>query len=183
MRDEARHDLEVKIRGLRKELNTRLDGMDKAGVLLATDLRAVPSDTDKAMGQLKALHEEKLASLRREIAQRFVDNETAVKAAFAAAKEAVTEQDKSNNLANTKTEAAFTKQIDQLSKLMDQTFKGIEDKINDLGTRANRSELAGGRSEIRVEEHRVTAGNIQAWVGILILAAAAVIGFLASHFH
>jgi hypothetical protein len=181
--DSARHDLEVKVRGLRRTIETRLDGMDKATDLLARDLRSVPTDTDKQVLQLKLLHEEKFRGLEAQLAQRFADNKLAVDAALTAQKEAVGEQNKSFALATAKSEAAITKQIDQSALAVNASLKAIEDKIADLGGRANRAELAGGRSESRVEEHRISSGNIQAWVGIGVVLFAAVVGFISYHLH
>ena len=62
------------------------------------------------------------------------DNRVAVDAAFAAQKEAVAEQNKSNALAIAKSETAVAKQIDSLSAAVDSKFKATDDKIDDLKT-------------------------------------------------
>jgi hypothetical protein len=58
-----------------------------------------------------------------------------VDAALQAAKEAVGEQNKSNALAIAKSEATFTKQIDQIGVLISTMQKGIDDKIDDMKSR------------------------------------------------
>lgn len=60
------------------------------------------------------------------------DNKIAVDYALEAAKEAVTEQNRSNGLAITKSENGFTKQIDQIAVVIDTLSKSIDQKINDL---------------------------------------------------
>jgi hypothetical protein len=60
------------------------------------------------------------------------DVKSAVDAAFAAAKDGVTQQNQANFLASQKQEAAFTKQIDQLTAIVAQTAKANDDKLNDL---------------------------------------------------
>ena len=95
------------------------------------------------------------------------DNKTAVDAAFAAQKEAVAEQNKSIALANDKSEASFTKQIDQLVVLIQTTNKAIDDKINDLKTRQDQG--AGRSGGFR------DAGQITYYVFAIAIAIAAVI--------
>lgn len=63
------------------------------------------------------------------------DVKSAVDAAFAAAKEAVGEQNKSNALSIAKSEVATTKQIDQLALNAITSAKNADDKISDLKDR------------------------------------------------
>jgi hypothetical protein len=84
-----------------------------------------------------------LGDIQTEKAAR--DVKSAVDAAFAAAKEAVGEQNKSNALSITKSETAFTKQIDQLAESVKQIVKNTDDKISDLKERLIASE---GKSSV-----------------------------------
>jgi hypothetical protein len=63
------------------------------------------------------------------------DVKSAVDAAFAAAKEAVGEQNKANSASITKSEGSFTKAIDQLSDTVKLNTKATDDKIGDLKDR------------------------------------------------
>ena len=63
------------------------------------------------------------------------DVKSAVDAAFAAAKEAVSEQNKSNALSIAKSDTTFTKQIDQLIDVVKTNTKATDDKISDLKDR------------------------------------------------
>jgi hypothetical protein len=60
------------------------------------------------------------------------DVKSALDAAFAAAKEAVGEQNKSNALSIAKSEVATTKQIDQLSENLRISVKNTDDKIDGI---------------------------------------------------
>jgi len=93
------------------------------------------------------------------------DNKVAVDAAFAAAKEAVGEQNKSNAASITKSEATFTKQIDQTGTLLSAVAKATDEKIDDLKTRLTslESQKIGGRD---------AWGYVVGGVGILIALAA-----------
>ncbi len=89
---------------------------------------------------VRQLHEEKFDSIDirfmerdKRVDQAVRDAKTSADAALQAAKEAVSEQNKSNTLSIAKSESAFTKQIDNLG-----------DKINDVKDRMN---VIEGRSK------------------------------------
>ena len=94
---------------------------------------------------LEAKMEEKLRRIDTQLAERDVERDkaskdvkSAVDAAFAAAKEAVGEQNKSNAAANSKMEASFAKQIST-----------SDDKIDDLKARLGSIEGRGeGRGSV-----------------------------------
>jgi Fe2+ transport system protein B len=127
----------------REVIEARIDGMDKAIVLFQTAIDKIfPLQVDSAIRQLRELHEEKFRSIAIQFAERDTrteqtskDSKVAVDAALQAAKEAVGEQNKSNALAIAKSEAAFTKQIDQIGTIIDTLAKGLDGKIDDIKTR------------------------------------------------
>lgn len=84
------------------------------------------------------------------------DNKVAVDAAFAAAKEAVGEQNKSNAASITKSEAAFTKQIDQTGVLLNAVAKATDEKIDDLKTRLT-----------TVESKKIGATDTWGYIGLI----------------
>lgn len=138
----SREVVETLVRGIREVFETRLDGMDVAVVLLQQAKDRLPSLIDDAVRQLQEVHEEKFSSIKTQFAERDTrteqtsrDSKVAVDAALQAAKEAVGEQNKSNALAIAKSEATFTKQIDQIGVLISTMQKGIDDKIDDIKSR------------------------------------------------
>lgn len=115
-----------------------------------------------------ALYDEKFASIALQFRERDTrteqsskDSKVAVDAALQAAKEAVGEQNKSNALAIAKSEAGFTKQIDQIGLLITTTAKGTDDKIDDIKTRLT---LIEGRGK----------GVGEGWATVMALVTAAV---------
>ena len=175
---------------LREIIEARLDAMDKATVLLDTQRAG-------EIKHLQELHDEKFTSIDRSLAdrdktidQQFTDsytgmtlrfserdvrgeresrdNKIAVDAAFAAAKEAVAEQNKSSALAISKSEAATTKQIDAQAVATDSKFKATDDKIDDLKARLDRGEGSDRGS-------RATWDGILPVVSILIALTVAVV--------
>ena len=148
------------IAALREILEARLNGMDKAIAVHQQEVdkrvEGQANSGERLVQTLREVHDEKFKSVDRQmvdkdvsIATRFQerdtrserearDNKIAVDAAFAAAKEAVAEQNKSSALAISKSEAATTKQIDQLVVLIQTTNKASDDKIDDIKTRLDR---------------------------------------------
>lgn len=129
---------------LRELIETRLNGMDKALSLLQAFADRTPTTMD-VQHQVTALREvvmQKFDGINTQIVERDAatdkaskDVKSAVDAAFAAAKEAVGEQNKSNALSISKSEVGFTKQIDGILELIKTTSKGVDDKISDIKER------------------------------------------------
>ena len=113
--------------GLVQNLETRLAGMDKAIELLQTRSDKLPVFIADQIAALRLLHEERFNS----IAQQFKERDTrtdqlatastvAINAALQAAKEAVVNQNISNEKAIAKSEANTTKLLDNLdTKIID----------------------------------------------------------------
>jgi hypothetical protein len=141
LRREIEHEVAV--------VTARLDAMDKAMVLFSDNLTRVPTDTDKQVGHLKELHNEKFESIQRQFNERDVRTEQAaiatkiaVDAALQAQKEAAGAQNESNAAAITKSEVATVKQLDSIMALMNSNTKVNDDKFSIINERLNRSEGA-----------------------------------------
>lgn len=138
----TREIIEAQIQGINDGIETRLKERDKAIQLLQHQLDKIPDLVVDRVMQLQTLHQEKFGSIGTQFAERDTrteqtsrDSKVAVDAALQAAKEAVGEQNKSNALAISKSEAAFTKQIDQIGVLVNSMQKAIDDKIEDIKVR------------------------------------------------
>lgn len=167
--------LQREIAASREIIETRIAGMDKAIELLQRQTDRFPDHVRGVVEQLQRLHEEKFASIETQFIERDTrteqtsrDSKVAVDAALQAAKEAVGEQNKSNALAIAKSEAAFTKQIDQIGVLLTTTSNNTDAKIDDLKARIQAMES-------------IKKGGVEIWavlfgvVGLLLTA-----GLLAS---
>jgi hypothetical protein len=141
---------------LRELLETRLNAMDKALLLLQAFADRTPTTSDVAhsVAALREVTTEKFAA----IAEKFRDIasqtdkasrevKSAVDAAFAAAKEAVSEQNKSNTLAVTKSEATVNEQLRSQALSTAANLKNVEDKIADLKDRLTIIESKTGVSD------------------------------------
>ena len=116
----------------------------RAAVTAAVDrIEARMDGTDKLQSEKFIAIEQRIIANREAVDARFelLDKQTvkassdvksAVDAAFAAAKEAVSQQNLANQQASQKQEAAFTKQIDQLAASVAQISKANDDKLNDI---------------------------------------------------
>ena len=107
------------------------------------------------MGHLRTEHEEKFKSIATQFTERDIrteqtarDSKVAVDAALQAQKEAAGAQNESNAASISKSEAAFTKQIDQIGVIINTTTKGTDEKIEDIKTRITQIEgRATGRGD------------------------------------
>ena len=164
---------------LREVIDTRLDAMDKAITLLQayTDKSPSIAVVDESVRQLEKLHSEKFKSVAQQFLERDTrteqtsrDSKVAVDAALQAAKEAVGEQNKSNALAIAKSEAAFTKQIDQIGTLISTMSKGFDDKIDDIKERLT---IRDGHAKGSVDTWAIIVGALGA-VGVVVTVILAV---------
>ena len=133
---------EAKINGVLNSISIRIDGIEKVISLFHSQTDVYPVKLKTEICHLQDLHEEKFNAIAKQFQERDIrteqtsrDNKLAIDAALQAAKEAVDAQNKSNALAVAKSEATFTKQIDQIVVLVNSMGKGFDDKIDDNKTR------------------------------------------------
>ena len=131
--------VESKLVGVEHMFETRMDGVDKDIVQIQQRSERFQANLQIEVEHLKKLHQEKFDCIAIQFKERDTrteqtsrDSKVALDAAFKAAKEAVGEQNKSNALAVAKSEATFTKQIDQIGVLVTSMGKGFDDKIDDI---------------------------------------------------
>jgi len=162
-------------------ISTRIDAMDKAIDLLQkfADKQPTTMTVSQQVIALDQLLQEKFRSIEKQFIERDSrteqtsrDSKVAVDAALQAAKEAVAEQNRSNALAIAKSEATFTKQIDQLGTLINAMEKGFDGKINDIKDRITSSDGRFISSEGQKKGSHEGIGLI----GSIVIGAVAVIG-------
>jgi hypothetical protein len=119
------------IAALREILEMRLDGMDKAVILVKEDLLKFPTMIEAAVGSLEKLINEKLGSINNQFTLRDV----AVAAALKAAQEAVFAQQVANKEANNKMESGFVKLFDQNGERLEMIRSGLAASIDDIKER------------------------------------------------
>jgi hypothetical protein len=195
--------LEREIKALREIIEARIlageNRMDATIKVVRDAIDKRPNEIDLRVDNLHALMNEKfggLSSLMEEkfstiaiqfrerdtrVEQTAKDTKVAVDAALQAAEKAVGKQNESFALATSKSEAATTKQIDQLGNLFQTSTKALEDKINDIKDRVNNREGIGiGRDKQHVEQNDATRINLAA--AALACTVAALVGGLIAHF-
>lgn len=172
--------LQRELEGLRQLIETRLDGMDRAGVILDANVNRVPTLLDRSINQITDLFEVKFAGIQKQFDERDVRTEQAaiatkiaVDAALQAQKEAANAQNVSNAAAIAKSETATAKQIDSILALMQSSAGAMGDKIDDLKGRIDRGEGA-------------FRGGAAAWVAVgaivtVLIAAVTLIVLLTRH--
>lgn len=129
--------LQHEIKLLKELIDSRLNAMDKAVVILQDITNRSPT-----INEVFLQHEERF----RAIAQQFIERDTrseqtakdskvAVDAALSAQKEAAAAQNQSNAAAIVKSEVAFTKQMDQQGTLINTVSRTLDEKVDDLKQR------------------------------------------------
>jgi uncharacterized protein YicC (UPF0701 family) len=166
-------------------LRERLNGMDTATELLSETVTRVPTDTQQAVDNLKAVVDERFSSIVTQFKERDTrseresrDNKVAVDAAFAAQKEAASEQNKANTKAIDKSEEATNEAINKLGELFKTAIDALTDKVDDVKSRTQALENKNnGTTENRVESRaamytnsNVVATVVAAIVGIFVIA-------------
>lgn len=156
---------------LEKLIGVRLDAIDEATNLRLAAFAHVPDQIKERVGELRDLHNEKFRSQSVQVEERFSsvalqfeerdkrgeresrDNKVAVDAAFAAQKEAASEQNKSNTLAISKSEASTAETINKLEQLVSANIQGLNDKVDDIKATAAtlRQEVTSSINQIRSE--------------------------------
>jgi hypothetical protein len=141
---------------LREVLEARMDGTDKLVGLLQAALDMRPDVITKEVTHLQKLHEEKFSSIGTQFKERDTrteqtgkDSKVAVDAALQAAKEAVSEQNKSSALAIAKSEASTNKQLEQIGATIQAVTSSLNDKIDDVKMRLTTFDglLKGGQTQ------------------------------------
>jgi hypothetical protein len=125
-------------------LKERLNGIDRATVVLNETVNRTPTVVQVAIGNVRELMEEKFDSIALQFKERDTrseresrDNKIAVDAAFAAQKEIAAQQNQSNTLAISKSETATAETISKLAELVKSQTDALADKID-----ANKERLA-----------------------------------------
>ena len=200
------------ISSFREVVDTQLDARQRATDLVADNLEKIQRDFEQRLRMLrddrhaeltsqreyilalidnvKGVNAEKFDAISTQFAERDTRTEQAAQesrisldAALAAAKEAVSEQNKANTLAIGKSEDATKERLDSLATLGGTTNVALQAQITDLKSRLDRGEGAGvgaNNNHIQTREASTDArtllfGIISAFVGIggIVLAIVA----------
>jgi hypothetical protein len=173
------------ISALKELLTTRIEAVEKAVEIAHADLVRVPTEVQKAVGNLKELHhgkfeeqaalrDEKFAGVQKQLEERDVrveqsarDTKTAVDAALAAQEKAVGKQTETFSESIGKSEAGFTKQIDQIGARITDLTKNFDEKIDGLKQRLDRGDGRGeGTATARTTQQSSNALIVAIVIGI-----------------
>jgi len=188
---------------LKEIVETRLDGMDRALELFNEQASRVPSEVDKQVTHLRELVFERIEGGTKVEAERFQgvynrfaerdvrveqtarDTKVAVDAALAAQKEMGNKQTESFAQSIAKSEAATSKQIDQLGQLLTTTNLSTDGKIADIKERLTRleGEDKGARQAVVTQQtsNMNTVSVIGLVLGTLIGVGGLVAAFVAAN--
>jgi len=168
-------------------LMERLRGIDTATVLLNETVNRVPTETQTAVGRLQDLTDEKFRSVGLQFQERDTrseresrDNKVAVDAAFAAQKEAASEQNKSNTLAITKSELATQETINKLAELFKTTTDALSDKLDDMKDRLGRLEATVSNIQTARATGQQSQSSLYIVMGLLLTLGGIIVAIILS---
>jgi len=167
----------AKIDSVEAVIATRLHANDKAIDLFRESADRFPKMIAICATQQQLLYDEKFKGIQVQFIERDTRTEQAaattakaVDAALAAQKEAALEQNRSFEAKITKSETAFTKQLDQLSTLMSAGTKASDEKISDLKDRLTIIESHGlGSRQGTSDSWGIVLGVVGSFSGIAAL--------------
>ena len=192
------------ISAFREVVEARLIGMEKAIAVIADQVDKLPADAATKCDELRAdinrqmlalrelimsqienvrdVNVDKFDSINGRFRERDAQLEQAVRegriyldSALAAAKDAVSEHNKSNERAIEKAETATQKQIEAMLQLMTTSNRSLEERIGDLKTRLDRGEGQDTASTEARNERRVDVGSIIQAVAVMATIAGLII--------
>jgi hypothetical protein len=196
------------VASFREVFDVRFAELNRAIMLATTQANKIPADIDVKLSELRADVDRRVLALRelvmsqmesirgvnaerfQAVDTRFVERDVRIEqtaqesrmsqeAALAAAKEAVSEQNKGTAQAIAKFEVSIQKQIDAMNQIMTNSNLSLEDKIADLKTRLDRGEgRDSGSAEFRTEK-RLDVGSVLQAIAVL----ATIIGLIVVAFH
>lgn len=175
------------VKGEIRVIQERLRGIDIATQLLSATVTRVPTDVQIAVQNLKELHNERFDSIATQFQERDTrseresrDNKVAVDAAFAAQKEAASEQNKSNTLAIDKSEKATAETLNKQADLFQSSIKGIESQIVDLKERITGLETTTRTENLGRDQKRLDVGLLIGAVALVVSAIAVIVTIVIS---
>lgn len=187
--------MEVKLSGLATAVELAADKTDAVPVEAAKQRQALYNEVERELAAIVGLTDEKIARLRDVTVEKFGGIDTrfyerdqrteqaaqesriSLDAALAAAKEAVSEQNKANAQAIAKSEVATQKQIDANKTLMDTSIASLLTQIGDM--KVTVSEMNARTIQIRETgtDHRASVGVVVAMISLAVVAGLGIVGF------
>jgi hypothetical protein len=168
------------IANLSEKVGIRIDGLEKAQNVFEANLTRVPTEVQKEVGNLKALHEQRFSDFENQLKERSDRRasekkaaDDALAAALAGQKELAASQDSANAAAISKSQDATDKQIDSIKALVGAGFKTVDEKIGLINSRLDRGEGSTGGVRDRNTERRQDTHLLVA-IGSMLLAAVAI---------
>ena len=170
----------------------RLDSMDRATDLKFITRNEFPKQILNEIESLQDLFDEKLKNVENQFelvergrVEQKIDTKAAVDAALIAQKEAVREQTTASERAIAKSEAATTKQIDELNKTFATLIEGIRRELGDLKERIaqvdssirvyNASSVGGDTAKVRFQGTVFAVAGVVASIVIIALTIIAIL--------
>jgi hypothetical protein len=161
---------------LRREMETIVTGLR---IEVMSEIRRVNDVADQKFNAIKQQFDER--DTRTE--QAAAEGRISLDAALAAAKEAVTEQNKSNALSIEKSEVATQKRIDANELLSRTSLAALSDRLDDVKERQDKGQAGVNGVALERTEHRLDRSGYTAFYAAAMLTIGIVVSTLIAVFH
>ena len=156
---------------VRQVVEERLSCLEHAVEGLRNLVEGAPARRDQALKQLQELMDEKFHA----VSARFAERDLRANASYLANKEAISAALTAVKETNTKSETAFTKQVDQLMALIYASQKGADEKIDDVKERLTIMESRGLGAKEESMTHKQQGRDSTALWALMVAAAVGVL--------
>lgn len=136
------------------------------------------------------IHNEKFQAVQKQFAERdtrgeqsVVSSEKALAAALQAAKELVGVQSAASASAATKSEASFTKQIDQIGVIIKTLEKALDQRITELKERIDRGDGQSAGAMTSRTETRLDTGMVVGVISVILVVVGIAVSVIISTRH
>jgi hypothetical protein len=191
--DSLREIVGMEIEGKVSTLNAKLQSIDRAIELLGITGNKSHEFISLQVERLREVAQERFQSIEKQFADRdkrseqiLASSHIQMNAALLSGKEQVAEQNKNLQQSISKSEAAFTKQIDQILTLIQNTIEAMNGKIDDNKQRITAIENKTQGSHFQSTRTSNTLNQVLAGVVAFIAVMGAVVSvvlFMAYHAH
>lgn len=168
-------------KALSETINARMDSLEQDVARGSSRVDHIPEEIVTQVGHLKDLHAERFGSVAKQFAERDIRGEQASKAssealaaALQAAKELVGVQGEAAAAVGVKSEASFTKQMDQVTVIISTLEKALDSRITELKERIDRGEGGARAVHGSREDQRAGVAQLVAVISTFLMFASIV---------
>jgi hypothetical protein len=163
---------------LKDSLTVRIDALQRESNLFREDIKRVPTEVQREVGNLKELHEEKIKGVAKQLVDYKQVGADALAAALQTTKELTAAQDVANATALEKSQKTIDQRLSDLAKLLESRVDAMRTELATLKSRLDTGEGGSGAVREHTADRRLDTGLIVAVFSVLVAAAAIAVALI-----